>query len=237
MNKKKNKTGRTFWDFLSEHPIISNIIGIIVSLFILLIVFGLILGYVSLNIKGLEIKKNKCKTDTVYINKIDSNKIDKSVIINKTSSVEKTISNNNKRILVKKGNSSVDVKNQPANINMGGTQVVGNNNGIIGDIGYLVVNSEDQRHLDINVQKRLIKLIEQGFSEMKQDKSACIEISAVSGNSEAYNFANEIVIYLRKNNYNTDDFIGQFQQSPPIKGVLVGYDIESKCLNIQVGMK
>jgi hypothetical protein len=234
MNKS---TGRTFFDYLSEHSKFPWVILIIFIILSVLLILGFVDGNLSLNLWGIEINnKINSQPDTIYIYKTDTIKIISPVLIEKEVPIE------NKSLNIKKGDTSIISTNEHSNINLGGNQnVVNDNKGIVGNNNQVIINDEPKRHLNPDSEARMLELIEQALDKEKKDKNCCITISSIMGNSEALSFATEILFFLEQKHYNVSKDIGQFQRSPIIKGVQIGFSSlskkESKCLEILVGYK
>ncbi len=224
------KYGRTLFDVIAEHPKVTFYFFLSLVVVILVVASALVISGVRFKVGNLEIGGDvKTVPDTVFISKTDTQfvsvpldkiKLSKSPIFRK-----KTTS----KVSVKSGDTIVAVQNQPANIN------TGTNNGIIGNDNDVQINvNEIQRKLNEPNKLKLLALINQS---LEKDISSRIEVSAVVGSSEAFNFANEILQFLTNQNLVVENYIGQFQQSPPVKGVEVGFNKHKKCVTVMVGYK
>lgn len=224
------KYGKTFFDIISEHPKPSFFI-LITIIAILLI---LILLKVPFKIGTFEMgNNNPIVHDTVVKIKTVTQFIDRPKILTKDKPTIKPAKEPLKSVSVKQTDSAISVQNQPANIN------TGTNNGIIGNNNDVKVNvSEIQRRLNNEFKQKLIYLILETI-ELKKIPDSFIVISAASGNNEAFTFATEILGFLKSNNLNVSNDIGQFQRAPPIKGVLIdeGSIGNKRCVEVQVGYK
>lgn len=223
------KYGRTFFDLIAEHPKPTFFI----FLTILLIAIALIIFRVPFKVGNVEVGDNKTVLhDTILKTKTDTQYLVKSPIVIKQAPQTRPTKDPTKSISVKSGDTIVTVQNQPANIN------TGTNNGIIGNNNDVKVNvSEIQRKLDDPSKQKLLQLINEAFENNKNITDSTIEVSALSGNNEAFNFATEIVKFLKQQNLKVANSIGQFQRSPPIKGVAIGFGFDRKHVEIQVGYK
>ncbi len=76
-----------------------------------------------------------------------------------------------------------------------------------------VETNKQERHLTEQVKKSLLPHL--------PDKKDVVELTAIIGDYEAFQFANEIKDFLEKEGYNTEEVINQSVFSQPIKGQLV----------------
>jgi hypothetical protein len=222
------KYGRTFFDFIAEHPRLT----FFSFLSLLLVAVVLIFLRVPFKVGNVEVGDNKpVLHDTIIKTKTDTQYIDKSPIVIKSAPVTRQTKDPTKSISVKSGDTIVTVQNQPANIN------TGTNNGIIGNNNAVkVIVNEIQRKLSEMSKQQVLQLIHQTI-ETKNIADSCIELSAMAGNNEAYVFASEIAQFLRQQNFKIGS-IGQFQRSPVVKGVEIGADrFNKKCVTISVGYR
>jgi len=222
------KYGRTFFDFISEHPKLT----FFSFLTLLLVAVILIFLRVPFKVGGLEVGDKPIIHDTIVKTKTDTQYIDKPPIVIKQAPRTRPTKEPNKSISVKTGDTIVTVQNQPANIN------TGTNNGIIGNNNDVKVNvNEMQRKLNNLSKQRLLQLINEAFEKNKNITDSTIEVSALSGNNEAFIFATEILKFLQEQKLKVGNSIGQFQQSPPVKGVEIGIGFNRKNIAVKVGYK
>ena len=115
--------GKTYPDIISE-----NVKWILIALGILIIIFiCLIVFKVPFKIGNIEFGDRKTVLhDTIIKSKTDTQYIEKSPIIIKSTPALRQPSNTEKNVSVKSNDTIIAVQNQPANIN------TGTNNGIIG---------------------------------------------------------------------------------------------------------
>ena len=229
LKKEDKKTGRTFWDFIHEHLIVSVIVAmsLIIMIGIVVVVYN-----IPVKIGNLEIgRKTAIVHDTIIKTRVDTHYIKSKVNEQITLSSIKA----QPKVLIK--HDTVVILKGSSNVNSG------TNNGIIGNNNDVKVNvNEIQRKLNAQTKQQLINLIKQEFERAKKEMKSCIQVSSSAGNSEAYNLAEEIVQFLKQQQFNVNSSIGQFQQSPPIKGVIVGYkkihmEGREDCLGVEVGFK
>ncbi|MBL0145396.1 MAG: hypothetical protein IPP48_06200 [Chitinophagaceae bacterium] len=221
------KYGRTFFDFIAEHPKLT----FFSFLTLLLVAIVLIFLRVPFKVGSLEVGDKPVVHDTIVETKTDTQYIDKSTIVIKQAPPTRPTKDPTKSISVKSGDTIVTVQNQPANIN------TGTNNGIIGNNNDVKVNvNEIQRKLNEPSKQQLLQLIYQTI-EQKNITDSCIEVSAMAGNNEALIFATEILQFLKEQNLKASG-IGQFQRAPVVKGVEIGASqFNKKCVTISVGYR
>jgi hypothetical protein len=220
------KYGRTFFDLIAEHPRPT----FYVFLVILLIAIALIIFRIPFKVGNVEVGDNKSLLrDTIVRIRTDTLYIDKPPIVIKPAPVTRQTKDPTKSVSVKSGDTIITVQNQPANIN------TGVNNGIIGNNNDVKVNiNEIQRKLDDPSKRQLLSLIYRTI-ENKNVTDSCIAVSAMGGNNEALIFATEILQFLKQQKFKVNG-IGQFQQSPVVRGVEIGTDrFNKKCVTIKVG--
>lgn len=222
------KYGRTFFDIIAEYPKLTFFSFLIILVIMVILIFL----RVPFKVGGLEVGDKPVIHDTIVKIKTDTQYIDGSPIYMKRIPQISRTKGSPQNTRLKTGDTMVSVQNQPTNIN------TGTNNGIIGNNNDVKVNvNEIQRRLDGASKQRLLQLINETFMKNKNIVDSTIYVSALSGNNEAFVFATEILQFLKVSNLNVDNFIGQFQQSPPIKGVEVGRDFEAKNIVVKVGYR
>lgn len=225
------KVGRTFFDLIADHPKPTFFI----FLTLLLIAILLIILQVPFKVGNLEVGESKLSVihDTIIETRTVTKYIDRSESLTKFKPAIRPAKEHVSSVSVKQTDSTISVQNQPANIN------TGTNNGIIGNNNDVKVNvSEIQRRLSNEFKQKLIYLILETI-ELKKIPESFIVVSSTSGNNEAFTFATEILGFLKSNNLNVSNDIGQFQRAPPIKGVLIdeGSIGNKRCVEVQVGYK
>lgn len=223
------KVGRTFFDLIADHPKPTFFI----FLALLLIAVLLIIFRVPFKVGNLEVGENKPLVvhDTIVKTRTVTQFIDNHETLTKAKQTIKPSKEPVKSVSVKQKDSIISVQNQPANIN------TGTNNGIIGNNNDVKLNvKERQRTLNNQAKQELIYLILETI-ERKKITDSCIIISSASGSNEALTFATEILEFLKSNNLNVSNNIGQFQRSPPVKGVEIGDSKfgDKKCVEVSVG--
>lgn len=226
MNEKNVDNQMNFWMFLDKNKYV--IIGF-------LIVLTLILLFRGYSIETPYFKVGRIP-DTLFIEKMielppDTIYKEKIVTIEKPKIVTKYIEAKKEEVntKVQKGDTIIEVKNQPANIN------AGTNNGIIGNENTVNIDVDKvQRKLDEVTKMQLVQMINIVIKEKKLDPNHCVQISSIS-DTEAFNFAKELESFLNSKQYNLIGGLGTFQRSPPIIGVGIGFD--NDCIAVQVGFR
>lgn len=225
MATNSNNHGRTFYDFMSEHRTLTNLIVLLAFALLAFIVNR----YTSIKAGPFEMSKeeSKIKKDTVL-------KIERETIYVKAEkaprnyNLQKSIPT---QVKVTKGDTVIEVKNQPANIN------TGTNNGIIGnDNSVFFSNGGIQRKLTEKDQIGLKEDVNKFLEKEKLDKTCFINVLAI-GDNEAQVYAKEILNSLKKQGFNVAKNIGSYQRNPPIEGVAVEFkEVNSiKLMHILVG--
>lgn len=211
MAENQKGYGRTFFDFISEYP---KVTFFTVLLLVGVIVFLIIKGN-SFKIGSIEVNSvEKIRRDTVMLIERETIWVEKPKVITKYSDQKVEGS----ATTVKRGDTIIEAKNQPANIN------TGVNHGVIGNENTFNVNiKEVQRVLDEPSKRKLIQLIEEIIESNNLNRDTRIQISSIS-NNESFNFARQIEQFLKSEGYNISSAIGAFQISPPIIGTRVGLD-------------
>ena len=221
MTNRKTTTGRTVFDLISEYPKIA------IGLFSI-IIFGILIFFMfggkSVKVGGLEVANAKTllKPDTIVIIERETIFIEKEKII--TKYIETETKNVDVSTKIKQEATSVEVKT-PSNIN------TGTNNGVIGNNNNFFAKGA-QRQLTKSGKAQLIRSIDEALASKKKDKTSCIYIASIS-DTEAYNYAKEIEIFLIQMGYKPKGKIGSFRQSPPIEGLDIGFF--RNCVQIKVG--
>lgn len=231
MVDNEKRYGRTVWDVISEHPKLTVLIFLIIILVIAVLIY---LGF-HFKYGNLEVGQNpKPIHDTLITTKVDTQFINEQQIPKKEPILKTSpaiVERNIKKITVKSGDTVVTVQNQLANVN------TGTNNGIIGNNNDIKVNVNAlQRTLNPLARQQLITLIDSSFKKLKRTDS-CISVLSVTGDSEALNFAKEILQFLKQQNLKVGESVGQFTQAPPIKGARVGITFDKKCISVLVGYR
>lgn len=226
MTDKSKKFGRNIFDVISEHPKMTFIAFLAFILAIIGVFCFVIYKGNSVKIAGFEVTpEKKVLPDTVIKVERETVLVEKPKIITKYIEPKKETPSTK----VQKGDTIIEVKNQPANIN------TGTNNGIIGNENHVNLNvKEVQRQLDEPTKGQLLELIGEVVRTKNLDKNACVMISSTA-NNESFNFARQIETFLKSKGYKVGGLIGTFQQSPPIIGAEIGF--ENKCVSIKVGYK
>lgn len=226
MTDKSKEFGRNFFDVISEHPKMTFFAFLALILAIIGIFCFVIYKGNSVKIAGIEVTPdNKVFPDTIV--KVER----ETILVEKPKITTKYIEHRKETpsTKVQKGDTIIEVKNQPANIN------TGTNNGIIGNENQVNVNvKEVQRQLDDPTKGRLMQLIDEIIKAEKLDKNACVMISSIS-NNESFNFARQIEKFLKSKGYKVGGSIGTFQRSPPVIGAEIGF--ENNCISVYVGFK
>ena len=83
--------------------------------------------------------------------------------------------------------------------------------------------------------RRLDAQLKHQLDELFQNTSVIVRISALMGNGEALNFADEIKNYLNSKGFKISD-VGQFMQNPPIIGQVI-LDEQDGSKHIQIGIQ
>lgn len=127
------KYGRTFFDWISEHPIIT----FISLLFLLAIIIILVYLKVPFKVANVEVGEQKSLVhDTIILKRLDTVHIENREANKRLAKKDVT------KISIKQGDTSITLGNQPVNIN------TGTNNGIIGNNG--VINQAPPPTLELS---------------------------------------------------------------------------------------
>jgi hypothetical protein len=215
-NEKENKQ-MNFWMFLDKNKYI--LIG-----FLLIVVLIILFRGYSIETEYFKIGRTP---DTLYVEKeilLPPDTIFENKIITKYVETQKK----DKTINVKKGDTIIEVNDQPANINTGSNSgVIGNNN---------TINSFGDKPIKLNESKKieLIRLINIELKELPKSKLAKINITGTLGNARSIKLAELIHKFLKEQGYNTgeDIFIAVFASSK--KGVLISSN--DNVIDIQIFM-
>jgi hypothetical protein len=160
MTDNDKKYGRTFFDFIAEHPKWT----FFTFLFVVIILTCLVIFGVHFKFGNIEVDiKKDVLHDTIIKSKIDTHFIVKNPIIKSTTTLKQLT---RKRISVKSNDTIVSVQSQPANIN------TGTNNGIIGNNNNIKVE-EKQRTLSQIDKNRILFGIDSLISA-NNSKTKCI---------------------------------------------------------------
>ena len=216
MIDKDKKFGRTFYDFIAEHPKRTFFIFLgILGLAILLIIFR-----VPFKVGSVEVGKD---TDTIV--KIQP----ETIYVEKKAIAPKEIKFAVSKGLITKKDSLGPSKTQ-SNINNGvNNGIIGNNNNVKVDV------NEIQRKLDTQSKIKLLDLIYECRTINKLPENVRIVVYAAEGNSEVYNFSNEILDFLKSKKFNLQENVEAVSRMPRVKGVEIDYSMD--VIQVLIGYK
>lgn len=131
---------------------------------------------------------------------------------------------------VKNGDTTVVVEGQPANINFGNNNVVGNNNSNIS------INPKPK--LNEHEKIELITSINENLKKIGKDKSTCINLIVPVNvtNPDANYLAIEIEKFLKGNGYNIQRDFMTIVKPVSINGIFIDFKKEATCGEITVWM-
>lgn len=202
----QNNRGRTFWDFISEHPKKTFSIIIILVLLLIFIVmnkYTLKSGSFSLEPEKLQNVENVQVFDTIKNTK--NNILKASLPNNITSSKSRTL-----KELVKTNQHKKDSIIHPPMINVSSTNQSGGITANQVNIGSI------PRNIDNKTKNELL--------EMLKVKNEPIDISSVMGDSEAFKYANQINDFLKSQGYTKVEGVSQAVYSKPVIGQFIERD-------------
>lgn len=225
MNKNEEKKyGRTIFDLIAEHP--KYTLAILIILFLTVILFALL--KIPMKMGELEVgEKPKVTHDTIVKTTIDTQwvKVEPQSIKTDSRPVKK-IEN------PKPAKDTVVVINEKSNVNNGV------NNGIIGNNNDVKINvNEIHRKLDDASKQRLLDLIGKVIRDNSLTENSEVMVMSQMSDSEALAFAREIQNFLKQKNLKINDDIGQFQSSPIVAGVSIGFNKFEKKVEVRVGYR
>lgn len=203
---------------------------ILLLVFIIIVLCVVIISSknISLGLWGFKLEKHP--TDTVYktISKYqaDTVKIMKPITLDKSYHTNIKSADANKNILT---------ENQTDKLNSGSDQSLSDNTKVTGrDDNAIIIQGETQRHLDNQIKTQLLKSISNTFIKNEKSKDGCIRVFAYS-EREVYYLAREVLDFLKQNNYNVSNDIGQTFRTPAVQGIIIEY--KNDCVLIIVGYK
>ncbi|HRG90381.1 MAG TPA: hypothetical protein PLW44_15260 [Chitinophagales bacterium] len=232
-DSSSGKSVMTFWGYAHEHPKKTWASIVVIVLVIIWLIF---FNKSHFKVGSLEINSHTdVSHDTVYIQKESSTGTQQGIVSLKDDVKIKPVARPEKNLSPTMIETATTSRSQPTNIN------TGVNNGIIGNNNAVNVNvSKVQRKLTEPNKKELLNLICQVVNKNNL-KDTCVIIMAVTGDSEAFAFSNEILAFLKTvKNIKVEDYIGQFNGVPILKGVSVEMEhflSDGKCVVINVGYK
>lgn len=207
--------GRTFFDFISEHP--KSAFGIFIVLIIIIVL--LLLLKIPITYKDFEVGKIS------EMNISDTSAASNPETLYVEVPIVKTLITNtqvepNSEVVISQTNidTSIIVRNAPANIN------TGTNNGIIGNNNEVKITSKaPQRKLDDSNKQVLLNLIRELKISKKLPDTILIEVFVIPAHDEANILAKEILAFLKTQNINVKNEVIESIRMPTPKGVEVSF--------------
>lgn len=216
----KKQVGRTFFDWISEHPKTTICFGLLLCTILLFSIFYRL----PFRIGNVEFgNSNNIIHDTIIKNKVDTIVINQKINENHRDIFER----NNKNNKLKVRDNEIINSNQPSNIN------TGINNGIIGNDNK--VNVVNEKPLEFNEidQQKLIYLINEQFKKLPIENRDCIMITTLLGNQRSFKLGQIIIDYLKRKGYKFPDSNiaqGVFTDTPNGIGIFV----KDGCVHIDI---
>lgn len=218
MKEKQREYGRTFFDLISEYPKITFFSFLVLVSILMFFIFSgvpLKIGKVEINGKG------KIITDTIIKVERETIFVEKPKII--IEHIKPILSESS--IKIKKQDTIIEVKNQPANIN------AGYNSGIVGNNNTVNINEKPLILSDIDKVK-LLSMIGDAFKNNANVNGKCISISGMGNDSRSFQLAQIIFDFLKSKGYEVGDGISQSWYNKPAKGISIRYS--GSCVIIEV---
>lgn len=182
------KTGRTLYDFISEHPRWILIAFIFLAALLIFVVWN---GN-SFSVGGIQVSSEKPESliDTVVVVKRET------ILVEVPKTVIKYRDAPKPKTSVQKGNTKIEVAGQPSNINTGtNSGIVGNNNTINNFMDKPIALEEGD-------QAQLIRLVNLELRKLPRDKVRLVEVTGMVGNARSLQLAQIIYNFLTKEGYN-----------------------------------
>ncbi len=224
MTENDKKYGRTFFDFIAEHPKWTFFTFLFV-VFVLacLVIFGIHFKFGNLEVDN---KKNVLH-DTIIKKKTDTQYIDKSPIIIKSTPTIRQPKITEKSVSVKSNDTIITVQNHPANIN------TGTNNGIIGNNNNVKVEEKQRTLSEIDKAKILFEI--NTLKSANKSKTNCLKFAITANNKEAYLYGSEMAVFLQSKGFEISE-ISQAFFAPPVFGAEMRLNEEKNCIDIFIGL-
>lgn len=219
MRNSNNSRGRTFWDLIAEHP---KILVLIIAILILF-VFFLAMNNYSIKLPMVSIEPNKSLpisnnsiVDSTKIRNV--NTVDTSSYFRKNSIADPKIRIGNKHL----------IKNQPKKSDLKTEVVNVTSNGQSGGITANQVN--------IGAVPRVLSTMDQtDLLLFLKDKTERINITAIMGDPESFQFAQQINDFLKYKGYKQIHGVDQAVYTKPVIGQFINRD--SIGVKILIGSK
>ncbi|NCI47437.1 hypothetical protein [Sediminibacterium soli] len=202
-----NNHGRTFWDLIAEHPKMT--FSFIIALLIAIVVLAMSKYSLKSSVITIEPSKSTLsqipgsadttkQKNTGY--QINSEKAEGHIVKQERSKPKQS----GTAVILSKDTVQRQIVNVTSNNQLGGITA---NQVTVGAV---------PRKVDYNEQSQLVSLL--------PEKNEKIKVTCIMGSSEAFEFANEIVDFLKSRGYTKVDGVNQAMYSKPVVGKFLNRD-------------